>query len=48
MEEGTQVWGLVGGLLEGGWVRLGRLHSEQRVIVCGVDYGHDSKGGIMF
>ena len=46
MEEGTQVRGLVGGLLEGGWVWLVCLHRAQGMIVCGVVYGHDSQGGI--
>jgi hypothetical protein len=47
IEEGTQVWGLVGNLLEGGRVWLHRLHREQCGIMCRVGNGHDGKGGIV-
>ena len=47
MEKGPQVRGLVGGLLECGWVRLVNLHCTQRVVLRGVVRGHDGEGVIM-
>ena len=47
MEKGPQVRGLVGGLLECGWVGLVNLHCTHGVVVSGVVRGHDGEGGIM-
>jgi hypothetical protein len=47
LEKGPQVRGLVGCLLECGWVGLVSLYCTQRVVVSGVVRGHDGEGGIM-
>jgi hypothetical protein len=47
LEKGPQVRGLVGGLLECGWVGLVNLHCTQRVVLSGVVRGHDGEGVIM-
>ena len=47
MEKSLQVRGLVGCLLECGWVGLVNLHCTQGVVVSGVMSGHDGEGGIM-